>query len=167
MPALTSIALVAGVGLSAASMFGGSDTARKQAAEQKAIAADQQKIEAQKMQAMELDAKRRQLEVFRNVQRAKSMALVNATGQGAGQGSGLAGGYGQVAGEAENNLLGVKQALETGRNIFDINADMSQHKMALADLGADASFYSGLGSLGGTLLGATGSIGKLTSGWGK
>jgi len=149
--------LAIGVGASIAGFFGSSDTAKKQAAANKQIAADQQKIEGQKMQAMELDANRRQLEVFRNVQRARSMALTNTTAQGAGQGSGLAGGYGQIAGEGNTNLLGIKQSLETGRNIFDLNADISKQKMTLADLSADASFYSGLSSLGGSLISFSGS----------
>jgi len=158
------LSFVVGAGLSIAGFIGGSDVAEKQAAEQKAIAADQLKLEAQKKQAMELDANRRQLEVFRNLQRARSLGLVNATAQGAGSSSGLHGGYGQAAGEANTNMLGINQALQIGRTMFDINADMSQHKMALADLGADASFYSGLGSLGNSLMGASGSIGKLASG---
>jgi len=52
MVALAAAAI--GVGLTAAGVIGGSATAKKQAAEQKAIAADQMKIEEQKRMAMEL-----------------------------------------------------------------------------------------------------------------
>lgn len=158
-------ALVGG-GLMIAGLIGGSDTAQKQAAQQKAINADQIKIEQQKRQAMELDAKRRELEVFRSVQRARSIALTNATLQGGQFGSGLLGGQAQATQAGHEDLTSIGQSLTTGRAISDLNNDISQHKMALADLGADASFYQGLSSLGGTILGQTNNIGKMTSGWG-
>lgn len=167
MPALTTVAAVAGVGLMGAGLFGSSDAAKRAAAEQKAIAADQMKIEEQKRMAMELDSRRRELEVFRNVQRAKSMALTNATLQGAGSGSGLQGGYAQQTASGAENLESIHQNLMIGRQIGDLNNDISKHKMALADISADASFYSGLSSMGGALLGNVGNIGKMTSGWGN
>lgn len=149
-----------------AGLIGSSDTAEKQAAEQKAIAADQIKIEKQKRQAMELDSRRRELEVFRNVQRARSIALTNATLQGGQFGSGVIGGMAQASQAGREDLGAIGQNLTIGRNISDLNNDISQHKMTLADLGADQSFYSGLSSLGSTILGQTGNIGKMTSGWG-
>ena len=164
MVALAAAAI--GVGLTAAGVIGGSATAKKQAAEQKAIAADQMKIEEQKRMAMELDSRRRELEVFRNVQRAKSIALTNATMQGAGMGSGLIGGTAQATQSGHENLESIGQSLTIGRQISDFNNDISSHKMRLADLGADASMWSGIGQLGGSLLGSVGTIGKLTSGWG-
>lgn len=147
-----------------AGIFGGSETAKKQAAEQKAINADQIKIEAQKRQAMELDAKRRELEVFRNVQRARSISLTNATLQGGQFGSGLLGGQAQASQAGNEDLTGIRQNLEVGRAIGDLNNDISRHKMALADLGADASFYSGLTSLGGSILGGSGTMSKFMGG---
>jgi hypothetical protein len=167
MPALTSIVAVAGAGALIGGVIGGSATAKKQAAEQKAIAADQIKIEQQKRMAMELDSRRRELEVFRNVQRAKSIALTNATLQGAGQSSGLIGGTAQATASGQENLESIGQNLILGRTISDLNNDISSHKMTLADLGADASMYSGISQIGSTLLGNVGTIGKLTSGWGN
>jgi hypothetical protein len=158
-------ALVGG-GLMIAGFIGGADTAEKQAAEQKAINADQIKIEQQKRQAMELDSKRRELEVFRSVQRARSIALTNATLQGGQFGSGLLGGQAQATQAGHEDLKTIGQNLTIGRQISDLNNDISQHKMSLADLGADASFYSGLGSLGGAILGQTSNISKFTSGFG-
>lgn len=153
-------AALIGGGAMIAGIFGSSDTAEKIAAQQRAIAADEQKIEAQKQMAMELDARRKELEVFRNMQKAQALGLVNATNQGAGRSSGLAGGQAQARNEATQNLLGIGQNLTIGRDIFSLNADISQHKMQLADLNADAQFYSGLTSFGGSILGASGNIGK-------
>lgn len=144
-----------------AGLIGGSATAEKQAAEQKAINADQIKIEGQKRQAMELDAKRRELEVFRSVQRARSIALTNATLQGGQFGSGLIGGMAQATQAGHEDLTQIGQSLTIGRSISDLNNDISQHKMALADLGADASFYSGLSSMGGAFLGQSSNISKM------
>ena len=156
-------ALVGG-GLMVAGIFGSSNTAKKQAAEQKAINADQIKIEGQKRQAMELDARRRELEVFRNVQRAQSIALTNATLQGGQFGSGLLGGQAQASQAGRQDLTSIGQNLTIGRTISDLNNDISQHKMTLADLGADASFYSGLTQLGGTILGQTANMSKMMGG---
>jgi hypothetical protein len=167
MPALTTIAAVVGGGALIGGIIGGSATAKKQAAEQKAIAADQMKIEEQKRMAMELDSRRRELEVFRSVQRAKSIALTNATMQGAGMGSGVIGGMAQATQSGNENLESIGQNLTIGRQISDFNNDISQHKMNLASLGADASMYSGITQIGSTLLGNVGTIGKLTSGWGN
>lgn len=150
-----------------ASFIGGADTAQQQAAQQKAINADQIKIEQQKRQAMELDARRKELEVFRSVQRARSIALTNATLQGGQFGSGLIGGQAQATQAGHEDLKNIGQNLTIGRQISDLNNDISQHKMTLADLGADASFYQGLGQLGSSLLGQTSNISKFTSGYGN
>jgi hypothetical protein len=55
---------------------------------------------------------------------------VAATGAGAQFGSGLQGAYGQISGQSGVNLLGIRQNLELGRNIFDINAGISQQQIA-------------------------------------
>lgn len=94
----------------------------------------QQRIEQNKRAAMELDARRNQLEVIRNQQRARSMGLAAATQSGSKDGSGLQGAYGQFSGQAGVNLLGIQQNLQTGRNIFDQNAIISGNNIATADL---------------------------------
>lgn len=94
----------------------------------------QQQIEAQKAQAMEMDARRQQLEVIRNQQRGRAMALATATAQGAKSGSGLQGGYGQVSGQSGVNLLGIQQNLQIGRDIFGLNQTISGNQIALNDL---------------------------------
>lgn len=92
----------------------------------------EQDLEKNRMQYMELDARRRKIENFRNYQRARAQGLENAAAQGAQYGSGLQGGISQVRDESEWNALGVNQQLYAGRNAFGINATLSQSKIAQA-----------------------------------
>lgn len=161
------VAAAIGIGLQAYGAYEGARSARKQSEISRAIAADEQKIEAQKRQAMELDARRRSLEVVRNQQRARALALANATNQGAAQGSGLQGGYGQISGDSGTNLLGINQNLMIGRNIFDINEDISKQKMLMAGEQANAAEAQAWSSLGGSLMGASGTMGNLFKGFGN
>lgn len=94
----------------------------------------QQAIEANKRAAMEVDARRNQLEIIRTQQRARALGLATAKNQGSSGGSGLQGAYGQFSGQTGVNLLGVQQNLEVGRNIFDQNALISANNLATADL---------------------------------
>jgi hypothetical protein len=98
------------------------------------IVGEQKEIEATKRQAMEIDAKRQQLEVIRNQQRGRALGLTTATAQGAGKGSGLQGAYGQISGASGVNLLGIQQNLQAGRNIFDSNAAITDYNSSMADL---------------------------------
>lgn len=98
------------------------------------IVAQQKDIEATKRQAMEVDARRQQLEILRNQQRGRALGLATATAQGASKGSGLQGAYGQISGQTGVNLLGVQQNLEAGRNIFDANANITDLNSQMNDL---------------------------------
>ena len=182
-------AAVAGVGLSAYGAIAGSQAASKAASAQSAAyaqqSAAQQEItkkeleaEAVRKKAAELDARRRQLEIIRQGQRARAMSLTSATNQNAGLGSGLQGGYGQIAGQSGTQLLGVSQGLDLGNQLFGINADISQQKIALAQAGgaanqasarygAESAFASGLSSLGGALISNLGTIKSLSGGFGN
>lgn len=100
----------------------------------KAQIGEQRYLEAQRQQAMELDARRNQMEIIRNQQRGRALALTAATAQGAGRGSGLQGGYGQVSGQSGVNMLGVQQNLEIGRNTFAANNRISDLRVQAADL---------------------------------
>src|SRR5258706_2000925 len=68
-------------------------------------------VNDQRRQAMELSARRQQLEIFRNTQRARAQGLAAATNQGAQFGSGLAGGQAQATDEGLFNIAGVNQNL--------------------------------------------------------
>lgn len=122
---------------------------------------DQDKV---RQQAMELSARRQQIEVLRNAQRARSLALNNATSQGAQQGSGLQGGYGQIAGATAWNSLGINQSLLAGNQMFGLNAKLSGLKMQMADWQSKQAQAQGTAALGGSLMQASGPIGNLTKG---
>lgn len=103
----------------------------------KSVMTEELEVQKQQQQAMELDARRQQLEVIRNQQRGRSLALTTAVAQGGSGGtrsSGLAGGYGQISGQSGVNLLGIQQNLDIGRNIFGQNNQISANKMQLNDL---------------------------------
>jgi hypothetical protein len=106
--------------------------AAAQNAATKEITGLEQQTEAQRFAAMELDARRQSLEAIRQGQRARALGLTSATQQGAGYGSGLQGGYGQISGQTNQNLLGIGQNLEIGRNIFGINSQITQQRLAYA-----------------------------------
>lgn len=104
----------------------------------KGIIAGQQDIEVQKQKAMELDARRQQLEVIRNQQRGRALSLTTGVAQG---GSGFVGGssarggaQGQISGQTGVNLLGIQQNLQIGRDIFGLNEGISNNRIAQADL---------------------------------
>lgn len=150
---------VVGLGMQIFGGIKGSEVAHQQAQESRAIAGDEQKINEQKRQQMLLEANRRQMEIFRNQQRARAQATNAAVQQGAQFGSGLQGGLAQVDDMSFFNLQGINQNVQIGQNIFDQNADISSHKMKLADLGADAADAAGIASLGGALMKAGPTIG--------
>ena len=167
MPAVTTAVAVIGAGVAGAGFFMSSSAAEEQARIQKQILAAQQQIENEKKKAMELDASRRTLEVFRGVQRAKSVAAANAVAQGAQFSSGLLGGQAQAQGEGNYALLGIGQNLQIGRQIFQYNKEITDLKGQLADANADAQIGAGLTSLGMSLMGNAGNIGKMFSGFGS
>jgi hypothetical protein len=68
-----------GIGLSAFGAFGAASKAKEASQVQVGIAQDEQRINAQKQQAMELSARRQQLEILRNTQRARAQGLNSAT----------------------------------------------------------------------------------------
>lgn len=131
------------------------------------IAADLEKQEALRKKQMELDARRRRLETIRNAQKARALALSNANSQGALFGSGLQGGYGQISGEANNQLLGNSQALMLGRENFAITSDINYNRMIQAQASGSLAEGQGFASLGGSLIQSLGAIKGLSGGFGS
>src|SRR5882672_3742875 len=134
------IAIASGVLGLGMSIFGGvkqSQAAQQMAAAKQQIAGLETQQDTVRRSAMELSAKRQQMEVLRNAQRARSLALNNATSQGAQFGSGLQGGYGQVQGAASWNNLGITQNLDLGEQMFSLNQHINEQKMNIA--GAESS----------------------------
>jgi len=125
----------------------------------------EQKVEAQRKDSMELDARRRSLENLRNVQRARSMALNSATSQGAQFGSGLQAGYSQISAQGSWNQAGISQNQAIGENIFGLNEQMSQNKITMANANMDLQTSQGLSSFGSSLIGAARPFGQIFSGY--
>lgn len=143
---------VVGMGMQIYGAFSGAENARKASEINQQIAADEGRINEQKRQAMELSGRRQQLEVMRNNQRLRAQATNAATNQGAQFGSGLQGGLAQIQDQSFFNLQGINQNLDIGRNIFSINADISQKKQQLAQVQGDAATDQAIGSLGGAVI---------------
>lgn len=121
----------------------------------------EQQVEAQKHQQMALEYRRNSMQLLRNQQRTRAMALQNATAQGAQQGSGLQGGYGQISGDAGNNMLGLNQNFEIGNNIFGLNAQISQQKILQSQAQSTMMTGNAISNLGGSLLKATPSLASI------
>lgn len=85
---------------------------------------------------------------------ARSEALTNATSQGAAQGSGLAGGFGQIQGETGGAATANAQNGQIGGQMFAANRQISRGQ-TLAATG------SGVSSLGGALVKNQNEIGRL------
>lgn len=147
---------------------GKAEEARFQSEAASRIAQHELQIEAQKYKAMELDAKRRNMEAIRINQRQRAAGLVAATSQGAGGGSGLQGGYGSASGALGTSLVNVFQNLEIGRTIFGINAQITNERQNIyasqgraGEYATQGSLGSGISSLGGSAISASQSAGRV------
>jgi len=138
-------------------------TKEASAAQQRQIQLEQQN-EAIRRQTMELDFRRNSLEAVRRQQRARALALNNATTQGAsGRGSSaLGGGMGQIAGEFGTNLQGLSQSVLAGRQTFDINSQISQSKIQQVQAQERMQEGQAMGQLGSTLINSIGPMKQLT-----
>lgn len=150
---------IVGMGMSLFGGLGAAKVSAEQAQISGQIAADDQQINVQKQHQMTLEAGRRNLQQFRQIQQQQALATSRATSQGAQFGSGLAGGLAETESEGLFNVQGVNQNLEIGQNIFGINSDISAKKMQLAALGGQAATDQGIASLGGSIMKAGPTIG--------
>ncbi len=114
----------------------------------------QKRAEDAREKQMNLDAARQRREVARNAIIARSVALSNATNQGASQGSGLPGGYGQISGEAGRQTVAIDQNQAIGSDLFAANR-------AYYSASGITGFGSGLSSLGGAIMNNAGTINRL------
>lgn len=167
MAALTTAIAVAGVGLAAAGAATSYVAAGNANDAQHQMIGIQQQQEAERRKAMELDSRRRSLEVVRNQQRARALALTTATAQGAQFGSGLQGAYGQISGQGGDNLLGIYGQREIGRNLFGLNQQLGTAQGSYADAQTMAGIGSGLSSLGGAIIGNIGTLSAIGKGFGS
>lgn len=154
----------AGLGLSAFGAFGQASSAKQAAGIQQQMVGTEEQMDTNRQQLMELQGRRSQMEVLRNNQRARSLALNNATGSGSQFGSGLQGGYGQQQGTSGNNLLGIDQNLTIGRSQFALTSQLNQQKIALSGVQSTEATDAAIGGFGKSVLGTMGAVGRLFRG---
>lgn len=138
MAAVTTALTAIGLGISAAGV-GLAYKGHKDAAEAG------EKAEKAREKAMNLDAQRRRRQVIREMQLAQSTALANATSQGAAEGSGLQGGYGEISNTGRTNIVGINQQQQLGADIFSANR-------AQASANSRASMGNAFQSVGGMMI---------------
>jgi len=161
---LIATAAIASAGYGAYSSI---NAAEDQKDAQNRITSAQQRQEALRMQAMELDNRRKQMEALRTQQRARALALATATNQGAGQSTGLEGAYGQTQGMSGNNLLGLNQGLQLGQANFALNSSISAARMDMASAQSQAATGQAFTQFGGTLMANMGTISKIGQSFGS
>lgn len=157
---------IAGLGLKIFGGILGSDAAEQAHQAQMNIASAQVRENYQKSLAMTLQSRRQQLDILRNSQRARALALNAATNQGAQFGTGLQGGYGQIAGQSNENLLTNAQSLATGQRMYDLTNEITHYNMDLSSAQTQMSNAQGWSSLGGSLMQSGPTIGNIAKGFG-
>lgn len=128
-------------------------------------------VEQQRRNLFELQSRAESMANLRAMQRAKSVALTNSTAQGTGNGfgygmqsSGLQGGYAQIAAQGGVNELALGQNLQIGRNTFDLNSQISQNKITMAQAQGRMQQGQGISQLGSSLTQSASAFGRLGSG---
>jgi hypothetical protein len=106
-----------------------------------------EKAEKLRKRQMNLEAMRKKREIIREGVMARAQALSAATAQGGAESSGLAGGYGQITGQVNRNLLATTQDQKLGNKMFKANQQYAQGGMI-------SSVGSGVASVGQQLPGA-------------
>lgn len=103
---------------------------------------------------MNVEAERQKRQVIRQSLVARGEAINTAAAQGASEGSGLAGGISQIAGQANENIGAISTSQGIGNAMFGVNRRAS-------NAATTASFGQGLSSLGGALFKNQEPIGRL------
>lgn len=141
----------------------GDEDQKKIAGIEKQIAVTQMQENYQRRTAMELTARRTQMQSLRQAQLARSMALTQSTSGGSQFGSGLQGGYASISGMTTTNMLGMSNNLEIGENVFNLSDQESEEKAALATAQSKAASDQAMGKLFGGIGGSMGDLFKFGS----
>lgn len=156
-----------GLGMQLFGGISGSEAAQKSFEINQQIARLQKDENGQRQKAMELSAKRSQMENFRNVQRARAAGTNAAVNQGASMGSGLQGGLAQASDQGGVNNLGITQNLEIGRNIFGIDNQISDQKAQLSGAQSDMATAQGFSAFGQGLTSSAGTLSNIAGAFGS
>lgn len=130
-------------------------------------ASQEQEINNLKLQQMEVEGRRMQMENIRNTQRARAMAVQAGTNQGAQFGTGLLGGIAEVQNKGEFNMQGVEQGLFFGREVAQRNNNISALNAQISQAQGAAASDQGWSSLGGALIKAGPFVGQMSQGFGS
>lgn len=104
----------------------------------------QKKAEKLRATQMKLESQRQRMQVVRDANRQRAIALSTATAQGSQLGSGLAGATAQTTGQQNSLTLGINQGEEIGMGLFKANSQDAAGRM-ISGLG------NGLTSLAGSM----------------
>lgn len=129
------------------SAFQSSSAAKAKYNSEKQIASLEMQADQVRRQAMEMSARRQQLQTIRTAQQARAMALSTAVGQGAQFSSSAESGQAQTNAQAAYANLGVSQNLQYGEQLFNINSMIDTQKIAEADAESKLASSQGLNSL--------------------
>lgn len=133
----------------------GQQEATRQVAE---ISAQQEEV---RKQQMNLEFQRKQREIIRQTQAARSSALVAGANQGALQGSGVQGGVSSVVATGATNLNQNVQARDIGASLFDLNANLARAQARVANFQGEANRWQTYGNLFGTVATNAGTFGRV------
>lgn len=133
------------------------DAAEAQEAQVKA----QERAEAARKQALEVETTRKRREFIRNSIVARSTALSQGVARGAQDSSVLEGAFGQIAGQTAFNVAGANLQQDFGNELFAASAQGLQGKRQEAQAGAQSALGGGISSLGGALGRNIGPINRL------
>lgn len=114
----------------------------------------QERAEKLREAQMNLENQRQQRQVIRQSTIARAQALSNASNQGAQDGSGLQGGYGQIQGQAGGAFVANNQNQQLGAGMFAANRQISAGQTM-------SSIGSGISSLGGGLVSGSDTLGRI------
>lgn len=156
-------AIVASVAVSAVGVAASVSASSKAASASKDIASAQNDANQLSLQAMQTDARRRQLETIRQAQIARSTSTATAVSQNAQLGSGLQGGYAQISGESNWNVLGVNQNVDFGKEMASINNRITSDRIDMASAQSMAGWGQGLQGFGNLMGNSIGPLGRLTN----
>lgn len=131
------------------------------------IAAQEQQANEVRRQAMNLSARRQNIENIRNTQRQAALSTATANNQGAMFGSGYAGGRAQVLDTGYWNSAGIDQNWQLGNQMFDIDGRISGLKSQLSNVQSSMYTDQAISGLGRSISGSASGLGNLFQGFGS
>jgi hypothetical protein len=120
-------------------------------------------VNEQRRQQMNLNFRRQSIENLRNVQKTQAQGMAAAVAGGAQFGSGAKGGQAQAAAQGGWNMESLSQNFQIGNQMFNLDNQIDQQKIAKAQAETAASKASGIASLGGDITKGAGNIAQLMS----